>query len=279
MIAVLDGGRSCDLVVCISGVLFLTGARTNPVATLKALSKQEELAATRLKVETEAGAASRTHAEAIAELESERDALEESNTNTSTSLTEAITAIEQECKEKDEAVAIVDVLKATQLAAEEKLNTEIASLKEFLAAAAKARDEARDDYKREQSLLEDAKGQIAQGEADVQFAAAYKDKWEAKENELVQIEGELKGTQVQLDDTRTLLGNTQTHTLDLQKKLSHAMTELDRLKQQSASVDQLKSNLAMAYADMESCREKFTGALSTFNTATAASGSLHMFDF
>ena len=57
------------------------------------------------------------------------------------------------------------------------------------------------------------------------------------------------------------------------------MTELDRLKQQSVSVDQLKANLALAYADMESCREKFTGALSTFNTTTAASGSMHMFDF
>jgi hypothetical protein len=57
------------------------------------------------------------------------------------------------------------------------------------------------------------------------------------------------------------------------------MTELDRLKQQSVPVDQLKANLALAYADMESCREKFAGALSTFNTTTAASGSMHMFDF
>lgn len=244
-----------------------------------AIAKQDSEMNARLKSESAAELAAAAHKGAVAVLDAEMLTLEESRDRTSASLAEAIAAIEQEEGDKKKAVSDLDVVQNAASAAEEKLVAEVTALKDFLTEAQKARDDARDDFKREQGLLEEANAKLGQGESDIANAANYVEKWHAKEAELSDTVGELKGTQVQLEDTKSLLETTQTHALDIQQKLSQAMTELDRLKQQATAVDKLKSNLALAYSDLESCKEKFAGALTDFNTSTAAANSLHMFEF
>jgi hypothetical protein len=76
------------------------------------------------------------------------------------------------------------------------------------------------DFERERALLGAANERILQGEKDMVDAADFRAKWDARETELKMTVGELTGTKVQLGETKSLLETTQTHTLDLQQKLT-----------------------------------------------------------
>eukprot|EP00040_Diaphanoeca_grandis_P030601 m.181141 g.181141 ORF g.181141 m.181141 type:complete len:576 (-) comp32054_c0_seq1:67-1794(-) len=185
------------------------------------------------------------------------------------------TALSMESADLKESQAMLDRAKAAHKVADD----EIISLKDFLSAAAKARDEAREDLKRERDLLAAAKQTISESETLVEVAAEMKEKFDGVANELLQVSGELKGTQSELEDTKELFEKTQEHAVQLQNELSEAQQHLERVKHQMSGVETLKSSLAVAYQDLEGCKNKFNDAITSFNTSTAAVSSLHLFEF
>ena len=103
--------------------------------------------------------------------------------------------------------------------------------------------------------------------------------WDALEASLAAKEGELQGTRTELAETRTLFDKTQAHALEMQRELQEAQQHVDRLKQQLGGVESLKNALALAYKDLETCKDKFSDAMADFNAASTAANSLHLFEF
>eukprot|EP00038_Savillea_parva_P015123 m.13148 g.13148 ORF g.13148 m.13148 type:complete len:601 (-) comp3013_c0_seq1:293-2095(-) len=162
---------------------------------------------------------------------------------------------------------------------ETRLNSELEELKKFLSAAGTARDDAREDLRRERELHQAAVAKIAENKDLVAAAAEYKAKWDAQAAELVEVRGELRGTQAELSDMKDLFEKTQTHAMESQDQLAETQQHVTRLQQQLSGVAALKQSLEVAYKDLEACKGKFADALQEYNSSTTATQSLHLFEF
>jgi len=224
------------------------------------------------------GAADRKQAQVV-KLQAEAKELEGTLVDVQEVLATTTDELQQETDKTQGLTAEVAALRAAAEELAAKTAEELAAVRAALAEATSERNRLQSELDHTAELLKQASTELKQGETDRVEARRINEAWDAKEADLSRTAGELKGTQLELQDAKTLLDSTQGHTVELQGKLKAAEAEVHKFKHQSASVEKLKATLAVAYKDMESGRDKFLSALTEFNTKTTAATSLHSFDF